>query len=62
MDDTDDPEVIREAKMLALNFYSKVGGRTGNTALEKTKQNIDEFLQNFEPVSPTSVKNYLSRC
>ena len=49
--DSDDPEVIRAAKMLALNFNSKVGERTGNTALNKTEQYIEEFLENFKPNS-----------
>ena len=51
MVDSDDPETIRTAKMLALNFYSKVGERTGNTALLKTEQYIEEFLENFKPNS-----------
>ena len=48
MDDTDDPEAIRTARKLAVNFYGKVGERTGNTALEKTEQYFNEFLQNFK--------------
>ena len=46
--DRTDPEAIRGAKVLALNFYIKVGERTGNTALEKTGEYLDQFLQNFK--------------
>ena len=54
MDDSDDPDVIRTAKRLALFFYKTVGERTGNTALEKTEQYLDEFLQKFKAVSGRS--------
>ena len=45
---TKDPEAIRAVKLLALCFYIEVGETTGNTALEKTEQYLDEFLQNFK--------------
>ena len=48
MIDTDDPEGIREAKKLVINFYSKVGERTGNTALVETEKLMAEFLQTFK--------------
>ena len=43
--DRNDTESIREAKLLAFNFYERVGEKTGNTALERTKEFLDEFLQ-----------------
>ena len=59
--DPGDPEPVRTVKRVALNFYRKVGDRTGNTALAKTEQYMEEFLQTIKPVFPTSVKDCSKR-